>query len=83
MKNVASYDSQGMTLGKLKKVNLIFGSNGSGKTTISNYLQYAGKRAVSGDEMPEKYRDCSIGWRTEDLSSELVVYNRAFRESNI
>ncbi|MGN1219415.1 MAG: AAA family ATPase [Candidatus Cryptobacteroides sp.] len=83
MKNVASFDSNGATLGDLKKVNLIFGSNGSGKTTISNYLQCAGKRAVSGDEIPEKYRDCSIGWRKEDLSSELVVYNRAFRESNI
>lgn len=40
MKNVATYDSSNDAwLDDCAKVNFIYGANGSGKSTISNYLQ--------------------------------------------
>ena len=38
MKNCASYDSVGVNLENCDKINFIYGHNGSGKSTISNYL---------------------------------------------
>lgn len=38
IKDVASYDKDGVTFDNLQKVNFIYGGNGTGKTTISRYL---------------------------------------------
>ncbi|WP_416862808.1 AAA family ATPase, partial [Helicobacter ganmani] len=38
IKNVASYNEA--KLEPLKKINLIYGLNGAGKTILSNYLKY-------------------------------------------
>ena len=38
IKKVASYDETGIKIKNLKKVNFIYGANGCGKTTISNFL---------------------------------------------
>ena len=38
IKNVATYDNQGVRFDDLKKVNFIYGANGCGKTTISNFV---------------------------------------------
>ena len=38
IKNVASYDSEGVLFEKLNKVNFIFGTNGAGKTTLTNVM---------------------------------------------
>lgn len=73
MKNVATYDSSNDAwLDDCAKVNFIYGANGSGKSTISNYLQ---------DITSPKYSDCSIEW-TSDSIPELVVYNKSFRDKN-
>lgn len=72
MKEVATYDNNGVCFDSCKAVNFIYGPNGSGKSTISNYLQ-------APDD--SKYANCSIDW-DNGVSSELVVYNRAFRENN-
>lgn len=53
-----------------KKVNLIYGLNGTGKSTISNYLY------KSSDT---KYNDCSITGLNDE---ELLVYNQSFIQDN-
>ena len=65
MNNVASYKSLAI-LETDKKVNLIYGLNGTGKTTLSNYLY---------DKDNDDYLECSI----DGLSSEdILVYNQRF-----
>lgn len=68
--NVASYDETGIEIGNLKKINFIYGANGSGKTTISNLL---------ADE--SSFSDCSIEWKNEQ-KIDTLVYNKKFRDEN-
>lgn len=72
IRNVASYDSQGVVIDDLNKVNFIYGSNGSGKTTISNL--------ISEDNTP-CFIDSLIHWQ-HDIKIKSLVYNKAFREHN-
>ncbi len=72
IKKVATYNETGIQLNDLKKVNFIYGSNGCGKTTISNYLQ---------NLTDPKFGNCSVVWEnTQELKT--LVYNKAFRERN-
>lgn len=66
LNKVASYKSQ-TTLATDKKVNLIYGLNGTGKSTLSDYLH---QRAE------EKYKNCSI--EGLDDNHEILVYNHTF-----
>lgn len=66
LNKVASYKSQ-TTLETDKKVNLIYGLNGTGKSTLSDYLH---QRA------DEKYKNCSI--EGLDDNHEILVYNQTF-----
>lgn len=59
------------TLDECAVVNFIYGSNGSGKSTISNYLQ---------DPQLPFYSSCSITWNGAE--SEVLVYNKEWREIN-
>lgn len=69
IKQEASYDEAGQTMDNLRMVNFVFGSNGSGKTTIS--------RVIDGDRgCPE----CNVSWTGPTL--ETRVYNRDFVEAN-
>ncbi|NMU84535.1 AAA family ATPase, partial [Vibrio parahaemolyticus] len=38
--DVATYDTTGVHLSNLKKINFIYGANGCGKTTASSYLSH-------------------------------------------
>ncbi|WP_416831118.1 AAA family ATPase, partial [Helicobacter ganmani] len=68
MKNVASYNE--VKLEPLKKINLIYGLNGAGKTILSNYLR---------DRKNESFKDCEI----QGLNDEkILVYNQKFIEEN-
>ena len=71
MENIASY-KQVATLETNKRVNLIYGLNGSGKTIISNYLH-----DLRGDE----FSQCSIDGFNED-QQKILVYNQKFVEQN-
>ena len=72
IKNVATYDETGIQINDLKKVNFIYGANGSGKTTISNLLQ---------TPTESKFHHCSINWyNSEELTT--LVYNKNFRDNN-
>lgn len=73
IKNVATYDSaSGVQISGLKKVNFLYGANGCGKTTISNFLL---------NPADEKFMDCSASWEN-GLRINTLVYNKEFREQN-
>lgn len=59
-------------LSDCKKVNYVFGSNGSGKTTISTLLD-------SSDD--SRFSQSSIVW-DEKTHETICVYNRKFRDRN-
>ena len=72
IKNVATYDNQGVQLNDLKKINFIYGANGCGKTTISNLIH---------DCLDPKFSNCTITWQNE-LPLKILVYNKEFKERN-
>lgn len=74
MKNEATYGEGPVKLFGLEKVNFIYGSNGTGKTTISRVVA----DTSSHKEGEGKYRECSVKWQGEAL--EALVYNRDFVE---
>ena len=70
IKKVANYGEIPAVLETDKKINLIYGLNGAGKTVLSNYL--ANKDSTD-------FSSCSI----EGLSNEkILVYNQDFIEKN-
>lgn len=72
IKNVATYDDRGVSFKDLKKINFIYGANGCGKTTISNFLD---------NKADPKFTNCSISWQNGE-PLDILVYNKAFRERN-
>ena len=71
LKNCATYPSVGVSIENCQKVNFFYGSNGSGKSTISNFLR---------NPTDPKYGECEIEW--ESGAVDVLVYNREFRERN-
>ncbi len=70
--NVASFNDTGIQIEKLNKINFIYGTNGTGKSTISHLFN---------DATNGRYSTCSKDWKNGiELSS--LVYNRKFREEN-
>lgn len=72
VKEVASYDTVGINV-DLDKINYIYGSNGTGKTTISEMLR-------SGDS--QTFSSCNIEWRQGSPELDLFVYNKHFVSEN-
>ncbi len=70
LNNVASYRSQ-TALETDKKINLIYGLNGTGKSTLSNYLH---QRA------DDRFKNCSV--EGLDDNHEILVYNQTFIQEN-
>ena len=70
IRNVATYGDSPVELDNLKKINFIYGANGTGKTTISNVIS----DCVS-------YQDCALSWQG-GVPLESFVYNRDFMERN-
>lgn len=70
LNNVASYKSN-IALETDKKVNLIYGLNGTGKSTLSNYLH---------KQTSERFKHCSI--EGIDENHEILVYNQTFIQEN-
>ena len=72
IKEIATYDDEGILIDNLDKVNFIYGANGTGKTTISRIIQN-----------PEDldFADCSIKWN-DDVPIKSLIYNKAFRDLN-
>ncbi len=70
LNNVASY-KRPTAFETDKKVNLIYGLNGTGKSTLSNFLH---------KQTEEKFRNCSIDGLDEN--HEILVYNQTFIQEN-
>lgn len=72
IKGVTSYPEDKFTdLGPLKRINLIYGLNGSGKSTVGNYLQ---------DITGNRYQKCQIDPPIKQ--EQIFVYNQRFVERN-
>ncbi|MEF2523837.1 AAA family ATPase [Vibrio mimicus] len=73
LKGVASYSPTSPVVIQTdnKKINLFYGLNGSGKSTIGKFLH--------SPELPE-YRNCSI--QPRELVEDILVYNQEFIRSN-
>lgn len=70
LSGVASYTGPATTLNNLSQINFVYGSNGSGKTTISRVIaDQAGHPA------------CTIAWKA-GTPLQAMVYNRDFVERN-
>lgn len=70
VKNVATYGNASENLTGLSKLNYLYGSNGSGKTTITR---------VIADE--EGFPTCSVTWKG-GTKLQAMVYNRDFVMKN-
>jgi wobble nucleotide-excising tRNase len=68
--NVATYASAAESLYDLKEINFVYGSNGTGKTTISRVIADCAA-----------HPNCSLRWRGGDPMG-LLVYNRHFVDRN-
>lgn len=89
IRNVASYDAEGVTFEDLKKVNFIYGGNGCGKTTLSRLL--ASRKVydtgfklsgVSGTvSHDDPFENCDVKW--DDDPVDVLVYNQDFKKRNL
>jgi len=68
--NTATFGSTPQELQGLSRINFFFGSNGSGKTTISRII---------ADE--ESFRDCRVKWKN-GTKLQAMVYNQDFVDKN-
>ena len=76
--NVASYKEK-TELNTDKKINLIYGLNGTGKTVLSNYLYEKNKKSDQKNMDQNDFQDCSD---TFDKNAKILVYNEQFIEDN-
>jgi len=70
IKDVPPFDHEGAILKELNKINIIYGSNGTGKSTISKILH-----------SPLQYPNCCIEW-DNGSPMEVVAYNKDFCVKN-
>ena len=79
IKDIASYDSTGVEINDLKKINFFFGYNGSGKSTITKYLKDLSVVEVS--ERNNDFKNCSqVGY--DPASNEILAFNEQFVDAN-
>ncbi len=72
LRDVASYSAdKGTVVNVNRKINLIYGHNGTGKSTIANYLQ-------EPDDLD--FASCSI--KNSGITPDVLVYNEKFVERN-
>ena len=69
MHNVASFSSP-VEVNVDKRITLVYGLNGTGKSIISSYL--------SNPEAPE-FKDCQLEWQRDE---KILVYNEGFIDEN-
>ena len=72
IKKIATFDDIGIEIPEFKKVNFFYGANGSGKTTISNFIY---------EPSNTRFSDCQLNWQN-DIELKSLVYNKEFRDRN-
>jgi len=70
--DIATFDKTGVSIEDLNRVNFIYGANGTGKTTITNFLQEANN---------QKFSNCNVEWQ-HAIPLQTLVYNKTFRDRN-
>lgn len=68
--DMATYQHEPSIMEDLTKINFVYGTNGAGKTTISNFLSSPSSFSTS----------CSIEWEN-NIPLQIFTYNKAFKES--
>ena len=87
IKDIATFDKKGVFYENLQKVNVIYGGNGTGKTTTSKVLEYGytpkGHKQTADTTIvkPWKYPTCEVDWDGEP--AKVLVYNKDFREESL
>ena len=87
IKDIASFDKDGVVFDNLQRVNVVYGRNGTGKTTMSRVLEngYAakGRRLPGGKTLvkPWKYPTCEVYWSGKPVN--VLVYNKDFKDRNL
>jgi len=72
LRNVSSYSPTSVvTIAPLKRVSVFYGQNGTGKTTISSYLQ---------NPTDSRFNQCQLD--PIKIDREILVYNHIFMEKN-
>lgn len=80
IKNCASYDENGIEF-EFRKKNIIFGQNGTGKTTISELFRSYNKNLSNTDiEIDGKFKNCKIIWDNDVQPNNIYVYNSKYIE---
>ena len=74
IKNVASYDDEGIVIDNLQRVNFIYGGNGTGKTTLSRCIN-----TCHPNHEYEVHRE--VVWDGEEV--EVLAYNSDFKQQNL
>jgi Uncharacterized protein conserved in bacteria len=82
LKNIASYKEDGAILETDKKVNLIYGLNGSGKSTFSNYFLYLSDPSIFESIPNYDFSQCSVEPLPNQNEFEFLVYNQKYIEDN-
>jgi len=72
IKKIATYDETGIEITDLKKVNFIYGANGSGKTTVTKFVHKSTEAL---------FTNCSLVWK-DGFPIKALVYNKDFKEAN-
>ena len=70
IKKVASYNDDGITMNDLSPINIIYGSNGTGKSTIGKVIANI-----------DSYSQSLISWR-DNRPIEILMYNKDFCKKN-
>ena len=78
MQEVATYDITGVDIDTNKKINYIFGYNGSGKSTIARFLY---NLTLTGEEKSPDYDRCNQSGY-DSTTQTILVYNEDFRQKN-
>lgn len=79
IRDVASYDHEGVTFDNLQRVNFIYGGNGCGKTTLSRLLAEAGAEGFKIQD--SRFKHCQVEWSVKPI--QILVYNKDFRDRNL
>ena len=82
LKDIASYKENGAILETGKKVNLIYGLNGSGKSTFSNYFLYLSDSSIFESIPNYDFSQCSVEPLLDKNEFEILVYNQKYIEDN-
>lgn len=82
LKNIASFGKEKAILSGLNKINIIYGNNGTGKTTISRLLY---KEGQNPENKEKKIKDRKVNWdvnKNGESKPAIKVFNSDFITRN-